>query len=460
MRKLSSKHLLSILKSKSNIDYVYCHIFENKVLDIDYSKNSFTQNYILYILNSDFSFLSNLYSKISDEAITDVFIDSLKLSFNDFKELFWMHFKELFWIKIQWIEIPKIYYDELWEFLSNNALDINRIFLQSTKLNYTFFNKLRELTWFKNLSFLSFDDNQIWNQGLESILYFLSNNSIRLEYMSLISAEITNITPFFESDSLSNTRIIDISNNSIDMYQIFHLLEFNKYIEELFIKQIKFSDTELQSLILFLDSSDLLLDYIWITLQRNQQELWKKLIDTGVSKNIFINITYFDDVKIIKSSTVYIKWSHENISNTNNHMLYYDGDSIEDFCSMYHKIINNSINLFIFEVNNYDAIDYLLSKYPCNYIYIENYYITNQNFYKIIHTISRNPIKRYKLNLISIEINYIQLEYLIDNFPINIKYIEINLNKIVINREKYIFKLLQNKAFIFENMEMYKKIFK
>jgi len=460
MQKLSSKNLLDILKNKSNIDYVYCHIFENKVLDIDYSKNNFTQNYILYILESDFSFLSNLYSKISDKPITDIFIDSLKLSFDDFKELFLMRFKKLFWIKIQSVDIPEIFYGELLEFLSYNSLDLNRIFLQSTKLNYTFFKRLRELTWFKNLSFLSFDDNQVWNQGLESILYFLHHNSITLEYISLVSSDITDISPFFESHSLLNTRIIDISNNKIDMSQILHLLECNIYIEEFFIKQINFSNTDLQRLIIFLDSNDLLLDHIWITLHTGQRELWMKLVETGISKDIFISISYFDNVQIIESSTIYIKWNYENMDYNNSHMLYYHGNSIADFCNMYHKVLNNSINLFIFEVNNYDVIDYILSNYSCNYIYIENYCISNQNFYRFIHTISKNPIKRYKVNLISIEINYTQLEYLIENFPINLKYIEINLNKILINREKYIFRMLQNKAFIFENIEIYQKIFK
>ena len=52
------------------------------------------------------------------------------------------------------------------------------------------------------------------------------------------------------------------------------------------------------------------------------------------------------------------------------------------------------------------------------------------------------------------------MDYLIDNFPSNIFYIEVNLNKIIIDRELYISKMLKNKAFIFENMELYKKIFK
>jgi hypothetical protein len=68
--------------------------------------------------------------------------------------------------------------------------------------------------------------------------------------------------------------------------------------------------------------------------------------------------------------------------------------------------------------------------------------------------------KHYKINFISIEISEFQLNYLIENFPENITYIEINLNKILQNREKYIVQMLKNKSFIFENMELYQKIFK
>jgi hypothetical protein len=77
-----------------------------------------------------------------------------------------------------------------------------------------------------------------------------------------------------------------------------------------------------------------------------------------------------------------------------------------------------------------------------------------------INTIFKNSNKKYKINFISIELNYFQLEYLINNFPENIFYIEVNLNKIVKNRELYIIQMLKNKSFIFENMELYSKIFR
>lgn len=102
----------------------------------------------------------------------------------------------------------------------------------------------------------------------------------------------------------------------------------------------------------------------------------------------------------------------------------------------------------------------MLSNYAFNYIYIENYFISDRDFIYFLKIIEINSTKKYKINLISIEINEFQLEYLIENFPENIFYIEINLNKIEKNREKYIFKMLKNKAFIFENMELYKKFFK
>jgi len=114
----------------------------------------------------------------------------------------------------------------------------------------------------------------------------------------------------------------------------------------------------------------------------------------------------------------------------------------------------------LFDFNDYNKIDFLLSNYSFNYIYIENYYISNTNFFFFFDSISKNKNKTYKINFISIELNEEQLDYLINNFPENIFYIEVNLNKITTNRELFITKMLKNKAFIFENMELYSKIFK
>ena len=49
------KSILLKLKNKSNIDYEYYHLFNNQKLDLKYDTNNFTINYIIYIINSDFS---------------------------------------------------------------------------------------------------------------------------------------------------------------------------------------------------------------------------------------------------------------------------------------------------------------------------------------------------------------------------------------------------------------------
>jgi|GEM_PF-2625240 len=123
---------------------------------------------------------------------------------------------------------------------------------------------------------------------------------------------------------------------------------------------------------------------------------------------------------------------------------------------MYFK---NGINLFLFDFLDYKKIKYLLETYNFNYIYLENYYITDEDFVYFIQTIASLKAKKYKINLISLEINQFQLDYLIENIPENIFYIEVNLNKID-KKERYIAKMLKNPAFIFENMELYAKIFK
>ena len=74
--------------------------------------------------------------------------------------------------------------------------------------------------------------------------------------------------------------------------------------------------------------------------------------------------------------------------------------------------LKNAINLFLFDFHNYKLIDYLLEKYSFNYLYIENYYITNEDFLYFLNSIQKQSYKKYKINLISIEINEFQLNYL------------------------------------------------
>lgn len=122
--------------------------------------------------------------------------------------------------------------------------------------------------------------------------------------------------------------------------------------------------------------------------------------------------------------------------------------------------MKNWINLFLFDFNDYEKIYYLLENYDFNYIYLENYYISDESFIYFLNWIKKQKNKKYKINLISVELSEYQLDYLIKNLPKNIFYIEINLDKIDKNREIYINRMLKNKAFIFENMELYGKLFK
>lgn len=133
--------------------------------------------------------------------------------------------------------------------------------------------------------------------------------------------------------------------------------------------------------------------------------------------------------------------------------------SYEKIFSMDNKYMQNGINLFLFDISNYEKIFYILTHYSFNYIYLENYHISDEDFIAFVDTIYSLKNKRYKINLISIPLNEFQLSYLIDHMPSNITYIELNLNKIVHNRELYIAKMCRNPAFIFENMELYKKLF-
>ena len=99
----------------------------------------------------------------------------------------------------------------------------------------------------------------------------------------------------------------------------------------------------------------------------------------------------------------------------------------------------------------------MLKNYNFNYIYFENYYINDEDFILLIENIKLNSNKFYKINFISINLNNFQLEYLLNNFPSNISFIEISLNKIK-NLEKYLLKLVKNEKIIFEQSEIFRKI--
>ena len=97
------KCLIEILKHKSNIDYHYYHIFWNNVLDINFSQNNFTINYIVYIIDSDFSLFEEFFSKNHEKIFSDIFFERLMLTQENKQKLFQMIFKKLFWMRLNHI---------------------------------------------------------------------------------------------------------------------------------------------------------------------------------------------------------------------------------------------------------------------------------------------------------------------------------------------------------------------
>lgn len=459
---MNLKTIINTLRSKSNIDYYYYHEFSNNKLELDFNINNFTINYIIYIINSDFSWFIKYYENVKNIYITDIFIERVLLNDYQKKMFFSMVFKKLFWLKLNNIFFDKRDYLGLINFLNLNELDINRIFLENMSLEDDFFFLFNNLNWFNNLTFLNFDNNLITNNWLESIIKFLYINKIDLEYLSLIWNNISNFNILQEYLLNSNIRVLDISwNNLIDIDNLINFFKKSQSIKEVYIKNIKLSNYFLDNLLTFF-SVDNRLDIFRFSLSKDQLIYIDKFKELSCSTFFDIDIIYKDYIY----STIYFKVlknkNHYDIDN--NYFYSLDINSLDfDFDNIINQkwvYLKSWINLFLFDFNDYIKIDFLLSNYNFNYIYIENYSITDENFLIFLNSINKNKNKTYKINFISIELNYFQLDYLINNFPENIFYIEVNLNKIDKNRELFITKMLKNKAFIFENMELYSKIFK
>lgn len=461
--------MLQLLKNKSNINYKYFHLFNNEYLDLKYNNNNFTINYIIYIINSDFSHFYDFYKTIDTEVISDVFLERLELSDSNKSQFFSMRFKNLFWLRINNISFNLLDYKGFITFISNNSLDINRIFLENTYLEKEFFEWFKILKWFNNLSFLNFDNNNITDKWLYSILYFLKNNSINLEYLSLINTKLNNITDLLNYLNTTDIRILDISSNNItNKSNIIDFIKDNNSIKELYLRNIEFSDNDLDDLLKLFINKDTLIYNLRLSLSKSQWKYINMFDELGNKLNINFDINFIWDSAINIYSTLYIKENNNKkieINSLSNDSFYIiDSNNIDnDFkllISEKNSYLRDAINLFLFDFNDYKKINYLLDNYDFNYLYIENYYITDNNFIYFLESIKKQKHKKYKINLISIELSEQQLNYLIYNFPENIFYIEVNLNKILKNRELYISKMLKNKAFIFENMELYQKIFK
>ena len=466
------KQIFQTLQNNSLIDYDYYHLYNNHNLDLDYTTNGYKKNYIVYILGSDFTIANKfLDTIISNESITDVFLERWLLTSSEKHLLFSSQFKELFWLRLNNLKIDQWDYEDLVGFIYKNSLDINRLFLEESWIKDTFLEKLSETRWFWNLTFMNLDNNSISDTGIEYFLSFLTKNNIDLEYLSLAG----NDTSSFWTDQIleyfqisQHLRILDLSMNQVNETSLLDFLQHNTFTKELFLRGITFTNNILDSILQLFESWKTGIYILRFTLTKDQKhyqevfdDLWKKLWIT-------FDIDLWQEQENKYYSTIYIKWSHgevyENIKNLNNSSFYnIDTSNIDsEFEKMLIKwdwYFKNGINLFLFDFHDYKKIRYLLETYNFNYIYLENYHISDEDFIFFIQTIASLEAKKYKINLISLEINQFQLDYLIENIPENIFYVEVNLNKIE-KKERYIAKMLKNPAFIFENMELYAKIFK
>lgn len=451
------------LRDKSNIDYHYYHEFSNRHLFINFNINNFSVNHIIYILNSDLKWLLSHYNHIKHDSITDIFIERIRYEDSQLKFLFMLEFKNLFWLKLNNFTLHNRYYENLINFLNINSKDINRIYLENLGLDNTFFSLLSSSVWFSNLMYVNLDNNFIGDTWFCNLIKFISQNHINLHYLSLIWNKITNLSMLNEYKHIfTHLKIIDFSANPInEVTSILHFIKATKSLKEVYIKNIVLENSFLDQLLIFFSKSNQLSTFRF-SLYSKQQHYREKFLSLNTST--YFDISFVSSSKIY--STIYFKVLTEKLPQCIDTDYFYTIDQA-DFDESFMRIIDKNhwfieswINLFLFDFHDYNKIDFLLSNYSFNYIYIENYWISDKNFVCFILSIKKNKLKKYKINLISIEINEFQLSYLIANFPDNIEMIEVNLNKIIINRELFISKMLRNKAFVFENIELYSKILK
>lgn len=458
------KKIIKNLYNKSNIDYHYYHLFQNNLLNLNFSKNNFTINYIVYIIDSDFSLFLEFLKNNNKEIFSDLFFEKIKFSDFDVNTLSEVIFNKLFWIRFNQIDFKENDFEKINIFLQNNQLDINRIFFENCNLNEKFFEIFSKNLWFSNLTFLNFDNNFIWNSWLNLFYYFLKNNKINLEYLSLINSSISDFNILKNYLEESKIRILDISwNNILNSEIILEFIERSQTIRELYLKNIYFEDIFLEKIFKIFENKKTNIYFLRFSISEKQEKFLEKFKKLEKNLWIYFDIDFIKNEKIF--STIYFKAWDENLKKLESDYFYFlDENNLDvDFNEIILKkdnFLKNWINLFLFDFHCYKKIKFLLDNYVFNYIYIENYFISDNDFIYFLDIIKNNFLKKYKINLISIEISEFQLDYLINNLPENIFYIEVNLNKIEKNREKYIYKMLQNKAFIFENMDLYKKIFK
>gem|GEM_PF-5564641 len=62
-------------------------------------------------------------------------------------------------------------------------------------------------------------------------------------------------------------------------------------------------------------------------------------------------------------------------------------ESYEELFSENKTYLKDGINLFLFDISDYTKIFFLLENYNFNYIYLENYHISDENFVRLIEKI-------------------------------------------------------------------------
>lgn len=474
---LDYKNILIKLKKKSDISYLYYHLFNNINLSLPIHNQLYKKNYIFYIIKSSFNNIYSFYKENYKESITDLFIERCRIPSREKKILFDMVFKDLFWLRLNNLNINIKDIDLLILFLIKNQLDINRIFIENCSINDIFLYKLsknKNLFW--NLTFINFDNNIIWDKWVKYLIHFLDKNNVKLEYLSLINNHIWEkwinfLINFLSLQNNSDLRILDLSWNiiwEINERKILNLIKKSIKLKEIYFKNINFSSNFIEEIIKILKEKKNYFYIIKLSLSKEQKYYKEILEDLWRSSNITVDVDFYEKNKNKIYTTIYLKeFDDSEINNftkiENKYFYLVNRDKQEETYKKIflekNKYLKNWINLFLFDISDYKKIFYILEHYNFNYIYLENYYISDEDFINFIEKIRELKNKYYKINLISIELNEKQLKYIIDNLPINIIYVEINLGNINRNRELYISKMCKNNAFIFENMEIYRRIF-
>lgn len=429
-----SWELLRILFKRTKLDYEYIHYFDDKKLNLEYEDNNFEKNVILYILKSNFDKLKFIYKNKKHLKITDLFVQDVSFTKEEFLDFFSYKFLWLFWLRFFDFDLNKDLFKELIDFIKLNLVDLNRLYLENLWLWDDFFYLLSKENFKNNiLTFLNFDSNNFSEKWFYHLQSFILNNCLNLEYLSIWNNNLNLDLSFLTK--LNNLRILDISWNKIDENNQKILLNFIK--KSASIKEVYLKNTNL--------SKDFL-DEILKTKKLNNF-LFSPKLNIENDNNFW---TFF--IKYLKNPSDF-----KSIQKPNFLLTDWKNESYNDLLLKNHENLLNWINLFLFDIHNYDFIFKLLKNYNFNYIYFENYYINDEDFVFLISQINLNSDKFYKINFISINLNNFQLEYLLNNFPKNIDFIEISLNKIN-NLEKYLLKLVKNEKIIFEQAEIFRKI--